>query len=174
MSPELLHPEKYGFEDGRPTRESDYYALGMVVLEVLSGRSPFASYVENAVMGKVIDGEHPERPNATWFTDDLWGILERCWSSQPKDRPTVETVFECLGRASQATAIDSQQRLISRSFSQDELPYLLETVFWNWESTLVVQSLQGGNSQVFVDILDKARHHTPGFNLLVSQPSTFN
>ena len=37
MSPELLHPEKFGMlesEDNRPTRQSDCYALGMVIYEV--------------------------------------------------------------------------------------------------------------------------------------------
>ena len=33
MSPELLIPEAFG-SDGRPTRESDCYALGMLVYEV--------------------------------------------------------------------------------------------------------------------------------------------
>ena len=34
MSPELLYPEGYGPSDGRPTKQSDCYALGMVVYEV--------------------------------------------------------------------------------------------------------------------------------------------
>jgi serine/threonine protein kinase len=33
MSPELLDPSVFG-SDGRPTRESDRYALGMVIYEV--------------------------------------------------------------------------------------------------------------------------------------------
>jgi hypothetical protein len=115
------------------------------------------------VVWNVVDGEHPERPEAMWFTYDLWGALKQCWSSRPKDRPTTETILECLERVSLATAVDSLQRLIGRSFSLDELPYLLETVFWNWESTHVLQSLQGGTSQVFVDVLDEARHRILDF-----------
>ena len=37
MSPELLIPERFGVhesEAGRPTRQSDCYALGMVIYEV--------------------------------------------------------------------------------------------------------------------------------------------
>jgi len=37
MSPELLNPEMFGMpesEDNRPTRQSDCYALGMVIYEV--------------------------------------------------------------------------------------------------------------------------------------------
>ena len=33
MSPELLDPPRFS-SDGRPTRESDRYALGMVIYEV--------------------------------------------------------------------------------------------------------------------------------------------
>ena len=34
MSPELLDPDRFGAGDGRPTKQSDCYALGMVVYEV--------------------------------------------------------------------------------------------------------------------------------------------
>ena len=37
MSPELLYPERFGIpesEGDRPTRQSDCYALGMVIYEV--------------------------------------------------------------------------------------------------------------------------------------------
>jgi len=37
MSPELLDPERFGIpelEGNRPTRQSDCYALGMVIYEV--------------------------------------------------------------------------------------------------------------------------------------------
>lgn len=103
MSPERLNPDQFGIKD-RPTRESDCYALGMVILEVLSGDVPFTKdWSENMVVVKVIDGERPGRPQGAenvWFTDDLWGTLQACWSFQPNARPTVDAVFECLKRAS--------------------------------------------------------------------------
>ena len=34
MSPELLDPDRFGITDCRPTKQSDCYALGMVVYEV--------------------------------------------------------------------------------------------------------------------------------------------
>jgi len=37
MSPELLDPDQYGLPDSRPTKQSDCYALGMVVYEVFVG-----------------------------------------------------------------------------------------------------------------------------------------
>jgi len=44
MSPELLDPERFGMpesEDNRPTRQSDCYALGMVIYEVGARVSEF-------------------------------------------------------------------------------------------------------------------------------------
>ena len=34
MSPELLNPEMFGVQGDRPTKQSDCYALGMVIYEV--------------------------------------------------------------------------------------------------------------------------------------------
>ena len=99
MSPELLDPEQFGSKNGRPTKESDCYALGMVILEVLTGQAPFPCCNALVVVWKIIDGQRPDRPQgpeAVWFTDGLWGLLKQCWSSEPKLRPTVEGILECL------------------------------------------------------------------------------
>ena len=100
MSPELLHPQEFGFEQSRPTKKSDCYALGMAILEVLSEEPPFARDNTYVVMRKVVEGERPQRPGGAWFTDGLWGTLEQCWLPQPKDRPTLEVILELLGQAS--------------------------------------------------------------------------
>ena len=104
MSPERLNPDQFGFENSRPTKESDCYALGMVIFEVLSGQIPFKrDGHELAVMREILEGEHPERPQGAEgarFTDDLWGMLKWCWSHQPKARPTVEAVLRHLEQIS--------------------------------------------------------------------------
>jgi len=105
MGPELLNSHEFGFENGGPTKGSDCYALGMVLLEVLSGKAPFTPYGETIVAQKVIEGKRPGRPQGAegvWFTDDLWETLKLCWSPQPKDRPTIQAVLECLERTSAA------------------------------------------------------------------------
>jgi len=103
MGPELLDPDRFGRGNGRPTKESDCYALGMVILEVLTGKPPFSNYNSLIVTSKIIEGERPGRPRggeAVWFTDDLWGMLERCWSPQPERRPAVDAVLRCLEQGS--------------------------------------------------------------------------
>ena len=105
MSPELFDPEQFGLKDNRRTKESDCYALAMVILEVLTSQVPFPRYDGFIVMRKVVNGERPERPQglgAGSFTDRLWEMLERCWSPDPKLRPAVEAVLECLEQSSVA------------------------------------------------------------------------
>jgi len=96
MSPELLNPERFGLEGGRPTKQSDCYALGMVIYEVLSGQAPFASYNDSVAIRKVLEGERPVRPQGDGgklFTAAIWRLLELCWKPQPGDRPSVEDVL---------------------------------------------------------------------------------
>lgn len=103
MSPELLDPGRFDLNNRGPTRESDCYALGMVIYEVLSGRAPFMPLAVYIATQKVLDGERPERPE--WaegqrFKDELWEMLSLCWATEPQRRPSVEAVLELLGRIS--------------------------------------------------------------------------
>ena len=119
LSPELINPEQFGFRYGRHTKESDCYALGMVTYEVLSGQIPFPKRVDLTVMVKVVDGKRPGRPRGmkgVWFTNDLWGMLKRCWAVPPESRPSIETVLECfvqVGRTwkppSQGDEVDGEE-----------------------------------------------------------------
>ena len=103
MSPELFNPEKFGLKDGRPTKLSDSYALGMVVYEVLGGRVPFDRYGYYSVVARVSEGERPERPQGAselWFWDDIWNLLQHCWKPSPGDRPRVKDVLHRLEEVS--------------------------------------------------------------------------
>jgi len=105
MSPELLALalDKSSLKNSRPTKQSDCYAFGMVIYEVLSGQAPFSHLNPYIVVPKIMDGERPERPEGVegaWFTDDLWWMLNRCWETQPDSRPSVATVLERLERVS--------------------------------------------------------------------------
>jgi len=100
MSPELLHPALFGMEASHPTKESDCYALGMVVYEVLSRQAPFAPAKAPVVIWMVLEGKRPERPQGEegrLFTDSIWGVLQLCWKPQPSERTNVEVVFRRLG-----------------------------------------------------------------------------
>lgn len=94
MGPELIDPQRFGFENSRPTKGSDCYALGMVMYETISGHLPFPQHGDLTIILKVLAGEYPPRGAA--FPENLWKMLERCWTSQPDGRPSIEDVLQCL------------------------------------------------------------------------------
>jgi len=99
MSPELFDWKKFGLKDGRPTKHSDCYALGMVIHEVLSGQVPFSRHADYVVVVRVLKGKRPGRPQGdarAWFLDDVRNILEHCWKPRPGDRPSIEDVLQRL------------------------------------------------------------------------------
>ena len=105
MSPELFYPEKFGLKDSRPTKFSDCYALGMLIYETLSGKMPFSRHHNYVVVAKILEGERPVRPqgaHGTWFTDEAWDTLERCWNPIPGDRPRIKDVLQRLENASKS------------------------------------------------------------------------
>jgi hypothetical protein len=96
-SPELIHPGKFGLEDCRRTKESNCYALGMVIYEVLSGQRPFTELTPPiAIVCAILDDERPRRPlgkKGGLFTDDIWETLELCWKYQPRNRISASAVL---------------------------------------------------------------------------------
>lgn len=117
MSPELLHSPPGS--DGRPTCESDCYALGMVIYEVswsrpppvtlaypsqvLTGLRPFHHlYVDKQILLAIIRGERPEKPldaESLGLSDALWGLLQSCWSESSSARPTAQRLLCYLSSA---------------------------------------------------------------------------
>jgi len=96
MSPELIDPERFGFEESQPTRASDCYALGMVIYEVLSGKRPFAPNSLPVVIRMIVEGKRPGRPqgrSGELFTNIIWEVVEHCWEVQPGDRINAKEVL---------------------------------------------------------------------------------
>jgi len=135
MSPELLDPDRLGFKDSRPTQESDCYALGMVILEVLSGQAPFAQLKDFVVMRKVTEGERPGRPEGaegTQFTDDLWQMLNQCWETQPGSRPSIQDILECLERVSGTWTPPSPHVDEGAETDESDLDLTMEVIHLVW------------------------------------------
>ena len=102
MSPELIAPGKFGMERSRPTKSSDCYSLGMVVYETVSGKKPYQETPDVAVFLKIVEGEQPRRCEG--FVDNLWGMMEECWTFEPNGRPSIEDVLQCLEMCSDSSS----------------------------------------------------------------------
>ncbi|KAG8897308.1 hypothetical protein FRB99_008238 [Tulasnella sp. 403] len=95
MAPEqLLREDIY-------TTESDVYALGCLIIEIISGKVPFVEYnnITNMMLAKV-QGKlmnytgYPELPE----DDPLWPLLHACWATEPQLRPPINEVVNQLSR----------------------------------------------------------------------------
>ncbi|CAE6376723.1 unnamed protein product [Rhizoctonia solani] len=81
------------------TTASDVYALGMTILETISGKHPYYGKSDTTVMFLVVmKKEPPERPEGITVghvsTDKIWELLLRCWSHEPEARPSAVMVTE--------------------------------------------------------------------------------
>jgi len=122
MAPELLDPSRFN-SDGRPTRESDCYALGMVIYEVswlcslrlslihpsqvLTGLRPFHRLYTYEPVPAILRGQRPEKPldaESLGLSCDLWGLVQSCWSELSSTRPTAQRLFDHLSPVSLAWA----------------------------------------------------------------------
>ncbi|KAG8763403.1 hypothetical protein FRC12_008563 [Ceratobasidium sp. 428] len=101
-APELLNEAPSSFE-------ADVYALGMTILEVITGKVPYAGMKDIAVMNAINSNRHPERPKehiptTSFYSNKLWSLLNRCWAFKPKARPLARWV---QGQMELITAKDS-------------------------------------------------------------------
>ncbi|KAI3602834.1 amp-ligase [Moniliophthora roreri] len=83
MAPEILLDTT---SDGADKTAGDVYAYACTIFEVMTGSPPFPGIADAVVMLKVINGARPPRPTDGWCPDDIWSIVERCWSQNPGER----------------------------------------------------------------------------------------
>ncbi|CUA75823.1 putative WD repeat-containing protein alr2800 [Nostoc sp, PCC 7120] [Rhizoctonia solani] len=97
MAPELLLVE----ETRTRTTESDVYALGMTMLEILTGDVPYPDRrTDFAVLMTVQRGMLPTRPIKRLGDDRkgnmMWDLLVQCWNREPGDRPSSRQLVKTL------------------------------------------------------------------------------
>jgi len=103
QSPELLRAAST--EEARRTTQSDVFAFGRVIIELLTRDLPFSEIANNiAVVAMVISGTLPARPKdseivARGLDDRMWGLMKECCDTRPEKRPTAEYVLHRLRAA---------------------------------------------------------------------------
>ncbi|KAK0465971.1 kinase-like domain-containing protein [Desarmillaria tabescens] len=92
MAPERLIPQDFHLPSARPTLESDVYSFAMLICQLYTGRPPLDKIPNDfAFINRVVRRkQRPDRPSDIY--DELWAVVTRCWSHEPSDRPTMESL----------------------------------------------------------------------------------
>ncbi|KAG2041331.1 kinase-like domain-containing protein [Suillus americanus] len=96
-APELFEvPEN---EESLPTPQpaSDIYSFGCIILQVMTGRPPYADVrSDHQVTVLILKGKKPTRPSSPHDVDSFWDFIEKCWSDAGR-RPSAVDVLSFVG-----------------------------------------------------------------------------
>jgi len=96
LAPELLGDSEDELPV-RPSKHSDIYSFGGIMLQVLTGKMPYYYLNEAAVIQRIGNGIKPLRVRYPVVSDKYWHFLRTCWSDAIESRPTVGEVVEWIG-----------------------------------------------------------------------------
>ncbi|QRV74287.1 Serine/threonine-protein kinase [Ceratobasidium sp. AG-Ba] len=106
-APEILNESK------EPDQTTDVYALGMTLLEAITGMIPFPDIGNNLAVynAVVLQGKFPPRPEQfPSFGDNeanaLWAIMLKSWARRPAHRPSSFAVLNVLQGLGTSSASD--------------------------------------------------------------------
>lgn len=68
-----------------PTTASDIWSLGCSVIEMLTGRPPYAKFESMHALYRIVTDPHPPLPSN--LTEDCVDLLLACFRKEPNDRP---------------------------------------------------------------------------------------
>ncbi|KAG8708284.1 hypothetical protein FRC08_018980 [Ceratobasidium sp. 394] len=103
FTPRWTAPEILDEREVKQSKEADVYALGMTILEIITGKVPY-SHINNIVAlikAIAIKNETPKRseeriPSNSEHGDALWSLLQSCWKFEPEERPDAAEVAKIM------------------------------------------------------------------------------
>lgn len=87
-------PECLDGEGSDPTHASDVFALGMLIIEAVTGSPPWGQLLDAAVKHHVRNGRLPNRPSV--MSDDQWTLVQLMCAFDPSERLGMDCVIPIL------------------------------------------------------------------------------
>ena len=102
MAPELFS------KDPELSKETDMYAFGMVIYEVVTGTRPLGQRRTTELLllnARGVRPNRPEDPAAVGFGQGTWEFAERCWDGNRERRPTAREALEHFERVAKTSTV---------------------------------------------------------------------
>ncbi|KZV29621.1 Kinase superfamily protein with octicosapeptide/Phox/Bem1p domain isoform 1 [Dorcoceras hygrometricum] len=107
MAPELLNGSSSLVSD-----KVDVFSFGIVMWELLTGEEPYADLHYGAIIGGIVS--NTLRPPVPEPCDPDWrDLMERCWSSEPSERPNFTEIADELRAIAAKLPPKGQQQVLS-------------------------------------------------------------
>lgn len=92
-TPKYVAPESW--ESYEYTKEGDVYSFSFIVYQILTHEEPFKNFNMQMIYSKVVKkGLRPEFTKP--IGDSYRELIQQCWESDPKKRPTFDQIVERL------------------------------------------------------------------------------
>jgi serine/threonine protein kinase len=104
-------------EGVRHTMKTDVFSFGYVLYEIITGKAVFGP--PESVMGvlkRIRARDLPTLPDQ--FGDLMQGLIRRCWSKSPRDRPSFEAIFREFEQSNFAILPDANLEVIKESVNK--------------------------------------------------------
>lgn len=96
-APELFEVPENEESLSPPKPASDIYSFGCIMLQVMTGRPPYAEVrSDHQVTVLILKGKKPTRPSSPHVADSFWDFIEKCWSDTGR-RPSAVDILSFLG-----------------------------------------------------------------------------
>lgn len=92
-TPIYIAPEIYSNNDY--SKASDVYSFSIIVYEIMTSIHPFQYISFMQLLAKMIKGERPDIELVP-IPESYKNLITRCWSQEPKERPTFEEIVSML------------------------------------------------------------------------------
>lgn len=160
-TPNYIAPEIY--EEDSYTKAGDVYAFAMIIYEIMTLKIPFENIEWYRLMFMVPQGKRPELPSQLDKT--YKNLIERCWSQNPKDRPSFAEITKEL---------KEDPHYITKNVNQIEFKKYVDSIekyFVTIEKNIFTQN--GTNSdEISFSVLEHLKT-IPEFNDLSSEKQDF-
>ncbi len=103
-------PEVFEDEENREkyTNSADVYSFAIIFSEVLTAEMPFQGMPQTNLLQRIRNGERPPLPHVDHCPDYLSELINKCWATNPRERPEFPEICQTL--------VDYKQRILMQSY----------------------------------------------------------